>query len=83
MMIHSIHIPGRHLAELKKGRAGIEELANPLAREQLAARKMLLPRAFPAAQLDGRDFFLQILNQRGHLRGICLEVIAAGVEVTF
>ncbi len=83
MNIAAIHIPGRHLAELKKGGAGIKELANPFAREQLATRKMLLPRAFPAAQLDGRDFFLQILNQRGHLRSICLEVIAAGVEVTF
>ncbi len=83
MDIPAIHIPGGHLAEFQKRRSGVEKPPHPLSRQEFAAREMLLPRPLAAALLDGCDLVFQILNQRAHMSGIGLEILASCVEITF
>ncbi len=66
---------GRQLADLQKGRAGIEQTLHPIARQQLAARHMLVPRAFRAALRCGGHLGAQFIRQRPIVNGIGTEAI--------
>jgi hypothetical protein len=61
-----VHPPGGELTDLEKRRAGVEQGAHPLARQHLAARGMLVARRLVAADRDGGDLFLQVVDQRLH-----------------
>ena len=69
-----VHPPRGELRQLQKGRADVQQVAHALARQQLAARRVLLPRRLAAALLHGVDFRTQIRHQRAHGLG-------AGVEL--
>jgi hypothetical protein len=77
----AIHAVGRQLRQFDKGRAGIDQRIDALARQQLAARQMFLARAFRTTEGDARDGRAQIGNDRAHGLGVGLEIGAPRVEL--
>jgi hypothetical protein len=81
--IAAIHAIGGELADFQKGRAGVEQAIDPLARQQLAACQMLLARRFRAAEGDLVDFFMEVADDRFHGRHVGLKVGRTRVELGF
>jgi hypothetical protein len=75
-----VHVIGRQLRELEERRAGIEQVFDALARQQLAARKVTSTSVGTAALGQMRDFLAQVVDHRLHRCGVGLEVFAARVE---
>ena len=61
-----VHPEGGELADLEEGRAGIEQLRDAVARQELAARGVSGPRRLPAALGHIRHFRPQVLDQSPH-----------------
>ena len=78
-----VHSVCRQLRELEEGRAGIEERADALARQQLAAGDVLRARRFASALLDALDLGPKIRDQCRHRLAILRERRVAGVELRF
>ena len=67
--------------EFQKRRAGVQQHVHPLARQQLAARRVLGARRFAAAQRHLFQVQAQIVDQGAHGCGVGQEVGGAGVEL--
>ena len=76
----AVHAVRRELAELQERRAGVEQPLQPLARQQLAARRVLRPRRRVAAQGRARHLRAQVGDHRLHLRRVLAEGVAARVQ---
>ena len=76
-----VHVERRQRRQFEEGRAGIEQRAHPLARQQLAARDMALAGLLAAAQADLLGAAAQILDQAAHGLGVALEGVGAGVDL--
>jgi len=63
--------------DLEKGRVGVEQPLDALARQQLAARHMLGARGLVAALRDLREPGVEVVDQRAHRGGVGLEVFGA------
>ena len=61
-----VHVPRRELGELEERGARVEELAHPLAGEELAAGEVTLARPLAAAPLDLRHLGAEVLDEGGH-----------------
>src|SRR5262249_31759734 len=77
----AVHAECRELRQLEKGRAGIEQQLHPVARQQLAARRVLLARFFAAAFGDLGDLDLQVADQRTHRVGGDAKLIGTRIEL--
>ncbi len=75
-----IHAVRRERRQLKEWRAGIDDPQHPLARQQLAASDVTLPRPGRAAHRRLGATPLQFLHQRAHLRRVGAEFDALGVN---
>src|SRR5690606_3153133 len=60
--VAAIHAPGGELADLEKRRASVQQLSQPVARQELASRKVALARLFRSTPLDD----LSLLRDVGH-----------------
>ena len=78
-----VHPVRGELRELEERRAGVEQRAHALARQQLAARDVLRARAFAAALLDLGDLRLQVGDQRRHRVAVPRERRVARIELRF
>src|SRR6185369_8575236 len=65
--------------QLEEGRAGIEEGADAIARQELAALRVLAPRIVAAAFGRNRDALLQLVRERPHVGSV--GVIGLGVRI--
>ena len=75
-----VHAEGGELADLEEGRAGVEQAVDALARQQLAARRVALPRLGVAAEGDLGGLGPQVVDlllQRG---GVAAEIVRARVD---
>jgi hypothetical protein len=79
--VAAIHVPCRELADFEKGRAGVEKLRQPFARQQLAAPDMALARLVGAAARDGGGLVGNIGDQRLHAFRIGREGFGGGGEL--
>ena len=61
-----IHAIGRQRADLQKGRARINQLLNPLTRQQFSTFYMALARPFWPAASSVNRLFTQVLDKLGH-----------------
>ncbi len=68
------------LRELEEGRAEVEQGAHAIARQELAACEMTLPRLGPTALLDALHLPLQIIDELPHRRGVALELLRSRVD---
>jgi hypothetical protein len=73
-----VHAKGRQLGQFQKGRAGVQQQVDALARQQLATGGVFVTGFVAAAQRRLGDFLFQVIHQRTHLVGIGLEVWRAG-----
>ncbi len=71
--VAAIHAVGRELRQLQERRAGIEQGADAIARQQLAAREMALARGGAAALADLCDARPEIGDAVAHRRRVDLE----------
>ena len=69
-----VHVPRRELRELEEGGARVEELAHPVAGEELAACDVAPARSFAAPLLDLRDPGPEILDEGGHRPRVLAEL---------
>ena len=67
--------------DLEEGRVGVEQHLDAVARQQLAARQVLGSRAFAAAERDGGQLGVQIIDQPPHRCSVGLEVLGADIEL--
>ncbi len=74
------HVPAGHGREFEKGCARIEQAVDALARQQLAARDMLLAVLLRAALGDLRGLLAQVVNQGLHGGDVGAVVVGAGIE---
>ena len=74
---------GRKLGQFQIGRAGIEQCAHPLARQQLAARQVPLARPRPAPLLDLGNLGAQVFRQATQGGGVFRERGVAGIDGGF
>jgi hypothetical protein len=81
MHVAAVHAPGGKLADLKERRSGIEQPAHPVARQQLAAREMLLARLLVAAHRDLVGLLLEIGDEPAHAIGVGAEISRAEIEL--
>jgi hypothetical protein len=78
--VAAVHAMGGELGELEEGGAGVEKVADPLARQQLAARQVLLPRRRAATLLDRLDQGAQLRDQ-ALVRGlVSAELLGTGLD---
>ena len=76
-----VHVVGGELGEFQKRRAGVNQAFDALARQQLAARGVLLARVFRAADGDLRDFFLQVGDGGAQRGGVRLELVGTRIDL--
>ncbi len=69
------------MADLQERRAWVEQPFDPLARQQLAARRMALARHLAAAQRDLRCLGAQVIDDAAHVRRIGAKVLGTGVDL--
>ena len=62
-----VHAVRRERRELEERRAGVEEGADAIARQELAALRMLAPRVFAAAFGRNGDALLELVGERAHV----------------
>ena len=79
--VAAIEAPGGELADLEEGRAGIEQLRQPLPGQQLAARRVPPARLLRAAALDMRGLFPDVGHQPAQPCRIGLEAFGGGREL--
>ncbi len=79
----AVHLVPGELADLEKRRAGVEQPVDAIARQQLAAFEMLLPRALAAALRNFVDLLPEIGDQRPHRVAIGGEFIGPRVDAGF
>ena len=79
----AVHAVGGELADFEEGRAGVEQAVDALARQQLAARQVLLARRLGAAEGDPLDLRGEVGDQRPHRGGVGLEIGGARVQSGF
>ena len=68
--VAAVHVPRGELGELEEGSARVEELAHPVAGEELSAVEVTLAGPFAAAPLDHRHLGAEVLDERGHRFGV-------------
>ena len=78
-----VHVPRRELRELQEWRAGIEQHADTLARQELAAPGVALARDVASALLDGGDLGAKVVDERAHRIAIFREGVATPVDERF
>ena len=78
--IPAIQAMGRELRELQERRAGIYQPSDTLARQQLAARDVTVPRNGATAQFGLGHFGAQIVHRGAQGGGVDGEILAPGVE---
>ena len=76
-----IQVAGGELADLKEGRAGIEQPLDAVAGKQLAARQMALARLLGAALGRLGDILAQLLRQRAVVRRARARFLARQVDL--
>ena len=79
--LFGIHAERGQRRDLEEGRARVEQALDAVARQQLAARQVLLARVVAAAQRDLLELGVQVVHQQAHRRGVGLEVFRAGVQL--
>jgi hypothetical protein len=77
----AVHAVRGELPDLEERRAGVEQRAHPLARQELPAPDVLFARLVAAAQRRARDLLAQVLDQSAHALGVGAEFGRAGVEL--
>ena len=75
-----VHAVRGELRQLQERRAGVEQPAHALARQQLAARQVALARPLVAALLDPLHHRVQVVDQRAHRGGVRLERRRTGID---
>ena len=75
-----VQVVRRKLADFEKGRAGIEQPLHPLARQQLAARRMPLARLLIPAKRGFGNLGPECVLQRAVMRGVGARLFIVGVE---
>ena len=78
-----VHPVGGELRELEERRTGVDQGADALARQQLAARDVLRTSGGAATLLDRFDLRPQIRDQRGHRIAIPCERRVARIKLGF
>ncbi len=78
-----VHPVRGELRQLEERRARIEQLRDPIARQQLAARQMLVARGLTAAEREPVDFLAQVGNERLERRGVRAEFVGTRVQLGF
>ena len=81
--VAAIHAISRERRQLEDRRAGIDEGIDAVARQQLAAGEVLLPRLFAAAARHLRGFLPQVGDQPSHHFRVGPEIVAAHVQLGF
>ena len=80
----AVHAPGRELRQFKKGRAGIQQRLDPVARQQLSAALVALAGVLPAAGSHARDLRSQVGDQLCHSgrvgKELCTARISTGLQ---
>src|SRR5690606_933628 len=72
-----VHFPGGKLRKLQEWRTGVQQVAHPLTRQQLAAVQVTHACALTPTLLDRGDLGAQVADQRLHSLAIAFEFIAA------
>ena len=75
-----VHAEGGELADLEERRARVEQAVDPLARQQLAARRMPLARLGVAAEGDRSGLGPQVVDLLLQEGGVAAEVLGARVD---
>jgi hypothetical protein len=70
MDVAAIEAVGRQRRQLKKGRAGIDQKIDALARQHLAAGRMAGSRRFAAAAGHLIELLAEVCDQRTHRLGV-------------
>ena len=83
MHVAAVHPPGGELADLEERRARVEQLADALARQHLAAREVLVARRLVAAPSHNCYFFTQIKNESLHPLSIGTKLGRARIDLAF
>ena len=78
-----VHVPRGELRQLEERRAGIEQRAHALARQQLAAADVPGAGRLAAALLDDRDLGAEVGDERRHRVAVLRERRVARVEPGF
>ena len=68
------------MRQLQEGRADVEQGAHAVARQQLAARQVLVACALAAAKLDLGHALAQVVDQGAHAFGIGASLGGARIE---
>ena len=76
--VAAIHVPGGKLADLEEWRAGIKQLSQPLARQQLPARLVPFACLVRPATLDCGGLVADIGNQSAQRAALALNVSEEG-----
>ena len=76
----AIHAMSRELRQLEKRRAGIEQRAHALARQQLAAREVPLTRRVAAAFADLGNARREVVDHAAHGERIGAKRLRTGIE---
>ena len=79
----AVQAPGRQLSDFQEGSAGIEQMIDPVARQQLAAIRVFGPRRCATAKHDLRRLLTQIGNLRPHRLGVGAEFLGPGIDLRF
>ena len=78
-----IHAERRQLRQFQERRARIEQLRDPVARQQLAAPHVLVARGLAAAQRELFDFGAQVGNQCLERGRVVAEIVRARIQLCF
>ncbi len=79
----AIHVIAGELADFEERRARVEQPVDAVARQQLAALDVLLPRALAAALRNFFDLLPEIGNQRLHRVAVGDEFVGARIDAGF
>jgi hypothetical protein len=67
--------------DLEKGRVGVKQALDPVARQQLAACRMLGARLVRPAACDARQLRVEVVDERAHRGRVGLEFLGARIEL--
>ena len=75
-----VHAVRRERGQLEERRAGVEEGAHAIARQKLAALRVLAPRVFAAALGRNRHALLQLVGERAHVGSVGVKGLGARIH---
>ena len=78
-----IHSPSSQLRQFQERRTGVAQVFDTVARQQLAARQVLLPGFFIPTPGDDTDLVVQVIDQGTHGRDVGLELFRIGIQCCF